>query len=68
MGRALAPGDDQAATKLTVYSAECEPMIEQADPTLGSMDIDAAGSISLTVGLSRIENVMPVLPLDESCS
>jgi hypothetical protein len=66
-GRAVAPGVEQPATRLVVFSATCDTVADESSPQLGSMDIDRGGSLSFNVGMSRIESWMDVLPPDEAC-
>jgi hypothetical protein len=66
-GRALAPGDDQPSTRLVVFSAKCKQLVEEASPQLGSMDVDKSGSMSFSVGMSKREWVMDVLPTTKKC-
>jgi len=66
-GRAVAPGVEQPATRLIVYSAACDSLADEPNPQLGSMDIDQGGSMWFNVGMSRIESWMDVLPADKTC-
>jgi hypothetical protein len=66
-GRALAPGEDQPSTRLVVYSAKCKQLVEEANPQLGSMDVDGTGSMSFNVGMTKLEWVMDVLPTTKKC-
>ena len=66
-GQAIAPGDDQPATRLVVYSAACETLAEESDPQLGSMDVNGAGSMSFNVGMSKSEFRWSALPIDDTC-
>lgn len=66
-GRAVAPGVEQPATRLVVYSSACDRLAEESNPQLGSMDIDGGGAMTFNVGMSRIESWMDVLPADETC-
>jgi hypothetical protein len=66
-GQAVAPGDEQPATRLVVYSGTCDALTEESNPQLGSLDIDGAGSMSFNVGMTRTEFRWPVLPTEDAC-
>ena len=78
-GIAVAPGNEQRdsggghgvygapATRMIVYDADCKKLSEEANPQLGSMDVDRDGNLSFNVGMTRRESWMDVLPTVKSC-
>ena len=65
-GRAVGPGNDVPVSRLVVYDEDCAVLLDEADPVLGQLEIDAAGTI-VTDEQSRRDSIVPVLPIDEVC-
>jgi hypothetical protein len=65
-GRAVGPGNEVPVSRLIVFDADCGAVLDETDPVLGQLEIDAAGSI-VTDEQSRRDSVVPVLPIDEAC-
>jgi hypothetical protein len=65
-GRAVGPGNDVPVARLVVYDADCAIMLDETDPVLGQLEIDAEGTL-VTDEQSRRDNIVPVLPIEEAC-
>jgi hypothetical protein len=65
-GRAVGPGNDVPVARLVVYDTDCAVLLDETDPVLGRLEIDAAGTV-VTDEQSRRDNIVPVLPVEEAC-
>jgi hypothetical protein len=65
-GRAVGPGNDVPVSRLVVYDEDCAVLLDEADPVLGQLKIDAAGTV-VTDEQSRRDSIVPVLPLEAVC-